>query len=171
MRSLTLFIATSLDGYIAGPDGAIDWLFHDQDYGYAGFFATIDTVVMGWRTFEVSKGFESDPFPGKKIVVFTRQARPPEPRVDYVSNDPATFTSALKNRPGAGIWLVGGAQIVAELVRANLIDSYRIFIHPILIGNGTRLFADGLRQDRLRCVDVRRFSSGLVEVVYECMVP
>lgn len=72
MPQVVLFIATSLDGFIASPDGTVDWLFHDADYGYTEFMASVDAVVMGRKTWEQAKTFEDVPFAGKQVIVFSR---------------------------------------------------------------------------------------------------
>jgi len=166
MRTLTLFIATSLDGRIAGPQGEIDWLFTDQDYGYAAFYESLDTVLLGRRTWDVSLGFGEDPFPGVRTIVFTRTARPKTRRAEFVTADIAEFVTALKSEPGKGIWLVGGGEIVAACARADLIDEYRIFAHPRILGDGIPLFPSPLPDRRLRFVASRAFDTGLTELHY-----
>jgi dihydrofolate reductase len=166
MRDAILFIAASLDGYIAGPGGSIDWLFHDQDYGYGDFYASVDTVVMGRVTYDVSRGFEADPFPGKRVIVFSRQPRAGTGRAEFTSLDPVTVVGALRQEQGGAIWIVGGSQIVVPLMRERLIDTYRIFVHPIVLGGGTPLFPAGVREAGLRCLGVQRFESGLAELTY-----
>jgi len=96
MRKLILFIATSLDGYIAGPNGEIDWLFTDQEYGYSEFYATIDTVVMGRKTYDLSLSFGEYPYPGTQAFVFSRTR-------DGERDDHATFISKECHAFGTGL--------------------------------------------------------------------
>jgi dihydrofolate reductase len=106
MRAIVLFIATSLDGYIAGPNDEIDWLFTDGDYGYTDFFASIDTVLQGRKTYAQTLTFADDPYPGKRNIVFSRAASAqPVAGVELVGGDIVGFTRALQQQPGADIWL------------------------------------------------------------------
>lgn len=166
MRKLVLFIATSLDGYIAGPGGEIDWLFSDQDYGYREFFAGVDAVLMGRKTWEQSLTFGEDVYEGRQQYVFTRTPRPPEGSVTFVSDPVAPVVGALKQHEGGTLWLIGGAQIVGECVRASLIDEYRIFVHPLILGAGIALFPSGLHATRLRLSGFRAFDTGLMQLDY-----
>jgi dihydrofolate reductase len=170
MRELVLFIATSLDGYIAGPRGEIDWLYSDQDYGFEAFQASVDTVVMGRKTFEVAASLEVDPFPGKSVFVFTRQTRPAVARARYVRTAPRTFIDELRARPGGRIWLVGGGELVAECMRHDLIDAYHLFVHPVILGAGLPLFSAAVTgtpvRHTLQASGVERFDTGLVRLDY-----
>jgi dihydrofolate reductase len=167
MRPLVLYIATSLDGYIARPSGAFDWLFSDQDYGYTEFFAGVDTVLMGRKTYDQALGFGEYPYKGTRGVVFSRTPRAPDTNVTFVSGDLASFVSELKRGPGKDIWLVGGGEIVAECVRHDLVDDFRLFVHPLILGEGIPLFAPGLPERPLQFVRSQSFDSGLVEVSYQ----
>ena len=166
MRKLVLYIATSLDGYIARPSGAFDWLFSDQDYGYTEFFAGVDTVLMGRATYDQTLGFGEYPYKGTSGFVFSRTPCEPDANVTFVSGDLASSVSELKRGSGKNIWLVGGGQIVAECVRHDLIDDFRLFVHPIILGEGIPLYTPGLPERPLRFVRSQSFSSGLVEVSY-----
>lgn len=157
-RRLRLYIATSLDGYIAGKDGSIDWLFTDADYGYRDFFASIDTVLMGSRTYEQTRSFWDFPYEGKSCFVFTRKARGKADPVTFISGDIAEFTKGLKDEHGGDIWLVGGSEIIAVL--RDLIDDYIISIHPVILGSGILLFREEGRRTDLELVDVASCRAG-----------
>ena len=167
MRRLILYIATSLDGYIARTSGEVDWLFTDQDYGYTEFFAGVDTVLMGRKTYEQLPNFGEYPYKGTSGFVFSRTPRDPDANVTFICGDMAAFVSELKRRLGKNIWLVGGGEIVAECVRHDLIDEFLVFIHPIILGVGIPLFAPGPPERPLQCIGVERFGSGLVQVSYQ----
>ena len=148
MRKIVLFIATSLDGYIARENGDIDWLFSDQDYGYSKFFDSIDTVLMGGKTYRQVMGFGGDfPYASKNCFVFTHD-------VSYESNDEVTFihhnleefTTALKEKEGKDIWLIGGSEINTILLNEGLIDEMRIFMHPVILGHGIPLFKESSKE-------------------------
>lgn len=166
-RRVKLFIATSLDGYIARKDGSIDWLFTDADYGYRDFYSSIDTVLVGRRTYEQSLTMEDAPFSGKSCYVFTRQARGNVGLVTFVSGDIAEFTRGLKDGAGSGIWLVGGSETIAAL--KHLIDDFIISVHPIILGSGIPLFLDEWPERGLKFIDAVSFPSGLVQLSYRAV--
>lgn len=165
MRRIQLFIATSLDGYIAREDGGIDWLFHDGDYGYRKFYAGIDTVVMGRKSWDLARTFEQTPFATKRVIVFSRKLKS-SPGAEIARGDVRTFMRKLKRARGRNIWLLGGAKLVREFVAANLIDDYVISVHPILIGRGIPLFLKNERDTRLKLKGAKAFKSGLVQLTY-----
>jgi hypothetical protein len=124
MRLISLFIASSLDGFITGSNESLEWLFTDQDYGYAAFFDAIDAAIMGRKTFDLACTFERVPYAGKAKYVFTRQTRTTDvPDVQFVSADPAELCRQLRAKSGKKIWLVGGSDIA--LCCSTLILSMR----------------------------------------------
>jgi dihydrofolate reductase len=167
-RRVKLFIATSLDGYIAGRDDDISWLFRDGDYGYAAFYAGIDTVLTGRRTYEMALSFPEWPYAERKVVVFTRSgdAWITSPNTVATSRTPADVITELRARDGKDLWLVGGGALVASFMDANLIDDVIVSIHPVLLGDGIPLVAPGARRMPLALVGERRFPSGLVQLSY-----
>jgi len=169
MRKLKHFIATSLDGYIATPTGGVDWLFHDQDYGYSEFIAGIDTVIMGRKTYETSISFGEDVYPGKKAYVFSR-TRPISHNRNYtfvVEQKPADFVKQLLAEPGLDVWLVGGGEITRELLDAGLIDHFVVSVHPVLLGDGIPLFPRGFARTQLKHTRTIPYSTGLVQSHYD----
>lgn len=165
-RPVVLYVATSLDGYIARETGGVDWLFTDQDYGYRAFMAGVDTVLMGRKTYDLVLTFGEYPYKSVESVVFTRTPREPEGGVRFFSGPIAPFVAELKAGPGRTIWLVGGGEIVAECLRHDLIDEYVVSIHPILLGRGIPLFPLGYPERVLKFQRVETFSSGLVQLFY-----
>ena len=166
MPKVILFIATSLDGYIAGPAGEIDWLFHDADYGYTPFFESVEVLVMGRKTYELALSFGEWPYGDKPAYVFTRQAPPDDPRVSFVAGDAVGLIAGLRARAAKNIWLVGGEALVATFLQAGLIDEFVISVHPLLLGAGIPLFAPGAPKLELRLAGVTPFASGLVQLRY-----
>ena len=166
MSKVVLFIATSLDGYIAGPKGEIDWLFHDADYGYKAFFDSVEALVMGRKTYELSLSFGEWPYGDKPAYVFTRQTPPDDSRVRFVAGDAAGLIAGLRARASKNIWLVGGAALVSTFLREGLIDEFVISIHPQLLGAGIPLFEPGVPRLGLRLMGVTPFASGLVQLRY-----
>jgi len=163
MRKVRLFIASSLDGYIAREDGSVDWLFSDADYGYSEFYGSIDTVVMGRKTYEKSLEFEEHPFRGKKVYVFSRSVK--EKGVEFVS-DVVGFMKKLVRSKGKDIWLVGGSEIVSIFLNEGLIDEIILSIHPVILGRGIPLFKNVQKEVWLKMQKSVSFDSGLVQIHY-----
>ena len=163
---VSCFIATSLDGFIAGPLGEIDWLFSDADYGYTAYFASVDAVLMGRTTYETSLTFGDWPYPGKRAVVLTHRPVHALPGVEYRAGDVATVIEQLSNDGTQHVWLIGGGDVVGQCRRAGLVDEWIISIHPVLLGSGLSLFPHGLPRDSLELIRSEAFGSGLVQVHY-----
>ncbi len=165
-RKIILYIATSLDGYIARSNDNIDWLFHDQDYGYKDFYDSIDTILIGRKTFEVSLSFEKEPFSGKKCYVFSKSMNYSENQVITIKNNLVDKIKEIQASPGKDIWLIGGAEIIEVCQKSRLIDEYIISIHPIILGQGIPLFKPINSEIQLRFVESKSFSTGLLQIKY-----
>ncbi len=166
MRRLKLYIAASLDGYIAGPNGEIDWLdvAGDLDYGYAEFYESIDTTLMGSSTYRVALSVPEFPYPDKTNYVFTRSAPPPDTEhVRFVSGDIAGFVRSLKEQTGGAIWLVGGGQINTIMLNAGLIDDLILTSFPVVLGDGIPLFAPGAAHAGFETTGCETYETGLVQ--------
>lgn len=173
MRKVTLYIAASLDGYIARPDGSIDWLENDayklegEDYGYNQFKETIDTTLMGNNTYKVVMGFDMPfPYPDKTNYVFTRTAHPTSEFVQFVQDDPVAFVKELKKQEGKSIWLIGGGQLNMQLLNACLVDEMIITFVPLILGRGIPLFAGGVSERMLKVQEVTNYKNGFVQVKF-----
>ena len=175
MRILKLYIAASLDGYIARLDDSIDWLenpeytIEGQDYGYQNLLKSIDTTLMGYATYKVILGFDM-PFhyADKTNYVFTRTAgRPASEHVSFIHEDPTDFVKSLKQKPGKDIWLIGGGQINTLLLNAGLIDEIYLTTLPIILGEGVPLFADGKQETKLELLRCETFPNGFIQAVYK----
>lgn len=169
MRKIRLFIATSLDGYIARSSGAIDWLFTDADYGYTTFYEQIDTLLIGRKTYEQVLTFGEYPYPEKKSYIFSQN--PPTEKnelVEFVTEDWTTFLDQLRQQPGQDIWLVGGGQLIHFCLKQKLVDELILFIHPMILGSGIPLFTqDASLEIQLTLKQVETYNSGLVRVSYD----
>jgi dihydrofolate reductase len=168
MRRVKLFIAASLDGYIAGRDDDVSWLFRDGDYGYAAFYAGVDTVLTGRRTYEMALSLPVWPYAERKVVVFTRGSglRIASPDTVATARAPTDVLAELRSRPGRDLWLAGGGQLVRAFLDAELIDDFIVSIHPVLLGDGIPLVARGAAKVPLALVSERRFPSGLMQLTY-----
>ncbi|MBD1942210.1 dihydrofolate reductase [Coleofasciculus sp. FACHB-712] len=168
MRKVILFIASSLDGYIARQSGDIDWLFTDQDYGYSEFFASVDTLLMGRKTYEQVLTFGEYPYKGVKSYVFTRNPLfLADSNAEVITEDIKKFVEQLRQVEGKNIWLVGGSQLTHELMSNNLVDELILSIHPIVLGEGIPLFEHGTNPQCLNFTKCQTYSSGLVQLSYD----
>lgn len=174
MRKIVLFIAMSLDGYIADTSGKVDWLAGqdndvESDDSYADFVKSVDTVIMGWTTYhqiveELSPG--QWVYDNLQSYVITHRNFMSDSNVIFVSEDPCTLVNRLKEKDGKDIWICGGADIVHQLMQNNLIDKYHISIIPTILGNGIRLFDMIDKKIDLRFISSKS-SNGIIELVYQ----
>jgi dihydrofolate reductase len=167
MRPLVCFIATSLDGYIAGPAGEIDWLFTDQDYGYTSFYANVDTVVMGRKTYDLCLTFPEYPYPKIPNYVWSRTLHGTAEHVAFVAGDIAELLKGLKNKEGKTIWLVGGSALVGEAIKHDLLDELIVSVHPIVLGDGVPLYPRGLPKTQFQFIKAEAFNTSLVQLTYQ----
>lgn len=173
MRSTILYIAISLDGYIADKNGGVTWLEdipnpEKSDYGYAEFYDGIDTTIMGNKTYQQVLGFGVEfPYKDKTNFVVTRdQSLTKDENVQYVSGNISDFVKGLKRKPGKNIWCVGGASLNSILFNNKLIDEIQIFIMPILLGDGIPLAGQLKNNANLDLCKSIRHSSGVQEIRY-----
>lgn len=174
MRNTSLFIAMSLDGYIADKQGGVDWLGGEESTAddmasYLSFIENIDTVVMGWNTYrqitmELSQ--EDWPYAEMDTYVVTHQKATPMEGVTFVNEDPCELIDRLQQEAGNGIWICGGANIAQQLIQENKIDIFHISVIPILLGEGIRLFKDGQPTLPLKLIETQSYN-GIVDLVYE----
>ncbi|MBS3052539.1 MAG: dihydrofolate reductase [Candidatus Aenigmarchaeota archaeon] len=171
MKKITLYIAISLDGFIARKDGRIDWLSpfenSEEDYGYKEFYKNVDTVIMGNKTYKQTLSFSEFPFKDKKCYVFTRdKKKTKDENAIFVNKKTKNFIKKL-DKEDKNMWLVGGASIVKEFLKLDLIDEFIISVIPILLGDGIRLFNGKLNEKILRLIDIKSFDSGLAQIYYK----
>lgn len=164
-RRIIYFVASSLDGFIARKNGTVDWLFHDQDYGFAEFFKSVDTVVQGRKTYEQVLTFGDYPYSDKQNFVFSRTLTDGE-HAEIVDEPVAEFAARLRSQPGTDIWLVGGGELVASFLSEGLVDDVVVFVHPVLLGDGLRLSPDLSHDVALNLIETESFDSGLVKLRY-----
>jgi dihydrofolate reductase len=177
MRKVTFGGANSLDNFIARKDDAVDWLMWSKEAAafMTEYWKTIDTVVMGRKTYEValkmSAGGGGDPYAGVKTYVFSRTiSDTTEPKrgngVEIISEDAADFVRQLKAQEGKDICVMGGGLLAKSLFEADLIDEIGFNIHPVLLGSGIPLFHEMKRQIDLELIDCQKFKNGCVLVTY-----
>ena len=175
MRKIIVFIATSADGFIARKDGSVDWLDRPPvkgDYDIGKFFKSIDTIVMGRRTYDVAVRFvkEGKPIPSMgdiKQYVFAR--KPPKkglPGFVFVDQPIKKFAKRLRAQKGKNIWMMGGGRLIASFLDAGEIDEFVISVIPTFIGEGIPLIAPRHRTVPLKLLSMKKFSDGVVTLHY-----
>lgn len=169
-RKVTVFIATSLDGYITAENESLDWLFRvegEGDNGIGEFYETVDAVIMGRKTYDWIVKHEKGEFPykGRECYVFSRSAKAESEYVTYVNESPAQLMNRLKSKHGKVIWLVGGGELLHDFLKENLVDELILTVAPAVLGNGTPLFGKGGVRLDLTLKRVRQFNQ-FVELAY-----
>ena len=171
-RNVIVHIATSADGYIARPDGNLEWLTSRPAppgfYGMNAFMRSIDTTVLGRKTYEASLRMGAK-FDSKiRTIVFSRHAPPADvpSGVEFVSEAIAPFVSRLREHPGKNIWLMGGGDLIASFLDEQAIDEFVVSVVPVFIGDGIPLIARRHRHVPLELLFVERFDDGLVQSRY-----
>ncbi|NGF55811.1 dihydrofolate reductase [Parapedobacter sp. SGR-10] len=173
MRTLSLFIAMSLDGYIAKPNDDLSFLElvekEGEDYGYAEFTANIDTIILGRKTYDwVLKEIGTSHYDNgeRDVYVITRNERPNVGRTTFYTGDLHDLVQQLKKGTGKNIYCDGGAEVINELLKNDLIDEFIISIIPVLVGSGTRLFKDHRPEQLLELISAKTFDTGLAQLHY-----
>lgn len=169
LRPVVLYLAISLDGHIARRDGSVDWLptGGSEDFGYVQFLSSVDTVIMGRRTYEQMLTFGPFPFDGKRCYVFSRRRQGRDENVEFVDREIGPFMAELRSTPGGRIWLMGGASLAQAFFRAGEVDEAVITIVPRLLGDGIPLFGAGAPDNELELRESRTFEQGLVQMRYD----
>ena len=149
----------SVDGFIADKDGNRDFSVkaHKQDKGFASFYKSIDTIVMGRKTYDQVKSNYPQILKEKKIFVITHYLRQEEEGVCFIHENIIDTLSSLKKKSGKDIWVMGGSELVNLLMKEGLIDTFILTTAPFIMGDGKRLFHEGNRPSALGLDDVTRF--------------
>jgi dihydrofolate reductase len=171
MRKVVLGLGISLDGYIARLDGSVDFLFMPKDYSLGPFFKTIDTAIMGRKTYEVGlKMGGAGAFGGSSMAYFVMsRTLPPGERGGVIATkqSPAALMAEVRKRRGKDVWLMGGGEIAREFLKADLVDEIYLGVVPVLLGEGLPLFPSGFPQRNFELLENKSFSKGLVALKYK----
>jgi dihydrofolate reductase len=171
-RKVIVHIGTSADGYIARPDGDLEWLTSRPApkgfYGMDTFMKSVDTKVLGRKTYEQSLRLGAQFDSKDRSIVFSRHPRPADAPsgVEFVSEAIGAFVNRLREQPGKDIWLMGGGEIIASFLDAQAIDEFVISVAPVFIGEGIPLIARRHRHQLLALQSVEKFKDGLVQMHY-----
>ena len=162
-NKVILYIATSLDGFIARKNGSVDWLAKyentEEDYVYKEFLGSVGTIILGNTTYQQFKA----PYPNKKCFVFSRKNSGKEDNITFVNNSVKDFLNGLEDE---NLWLVGGAEIAKEFLKHNLIDEFIITVIPTVLGEGIPLFGEGCGEHQLKLQNIKKYDSGIVQLFY-----
>lgn len=170
-----LYIATSLDNYIAKPDGNLDWLTSfpqpsTGDYGYQALLDSTESIVMGRKTYEELMSVV-DEWPYSEFLTYIVTSNPAfevqSPNTFVISNDLPDFIENLKIRSSKNVWIVGGGNLITELVNLELIDTMILSIVPTILGEGIPLFPNNPKESSWKLANVEKFDTGLINLTYE----
>lgn len=169
-----MYIAMSLDGYIADKYGRVDWLSGHGDGEnvdtYSEFIKDVDTVVMGWNTYnQITTELSPNEWVYEQLTsyIITHRALPSTDNIKFVSDDPCGIVKRLKEENGKTIWICGGGNIIQPLMQDGLIDEYHISVIPTILGSGIRLFGEIPNEVKLKLVRTQ-VCNGITELVYVC---
>lgn len=170
MRKIRYQVAVSLDGYLAGPKGEIDWIADDAEMDFGPFVAQFDALLVGRRTFEDMLKANQPTMPGMTTFLFSRTwgTRELPKNVQLVPGDHAAFVEELRSKPGKDIWLFGGGELFASLMADGLVDTVEVSVMPALVGGGVPLFpASGAPWRQLRLDSHKIYAnSGILSLTY-----
>lgn len=176
MKKIILYIAASLDGYIATTDHSIAWLNElenpeGNDYGYHDFISSVDVLVMGRKTYDIVRGFDMEwPYKDQKSYILTskKELSPDTPNTEALSGDLKENLNRLKATGGQkDIWLVGGGQTILALLKQQAIDEIMLFTAPILLGSGIPLFPESTEHYALQLLESRPYDTGMLYCHYK----
>ncbi|EJL72490.1 dihydrofolate reductase family protein [Chryseobacterium populi] len=178
MKKIILDLAVTLDGFIEGRNGEIDWCIMDEDMDFDGFLSGIDTIFYGRVSYDAWGNYQPDEnaspaeqklwlaVHSKNKFVFSKQNRE-DNIATFVSSDITEKVAEIKKHGGKDIWLYGGAGLIKTFIQLNLIDIYRISVHPVALGDGKPLFEDLKERLELQLTGTNVFKSGVVQLIYE----
>lgn len=178
MRKVILDLAVTLDGFIEGQNGEIDWCIMDDEMNFEGFLSTIDTIFYGRVSYDTWGNFQPDKNANeaevrlweavhqKRKYVFSSQSRQDD-KATFISADIADKVKEIKKEAGKDIWLYGGASLIKTFIQLRLVDTYRISMHPVALGSGKPLFENLQHRLELKLIETKEFKSGVVQLIYE----
>jgi dihydrofolate reductase len=168
-RKVVLGLGISIDGYIARPDGSVDFLFMPKDYSMASFFKSVDTAVLGRKTYDaaLALGGSFGGSPTKTYVFSHSQPSGVRNKVTFTSQAPAALIGELRKEPGKDVWLMGGGELARDFLKADLVDELYLGIVPVVLGEGIPLFPSGFPQRDFTLIENKTYSKGLIGLRYE----
>jgi len=177
-RKIILDLAVTLDGYIEGENGEVDWCIMDSEQGFTDFLNQIDTILYGRKSYDLWGQFTPENehadsekefwqlIHSKEKYVFSRTQKGTDHKALFINDRILEEVNKLKNKPGKDIWLYGGASLITTFIHLDLVDEFRLSVHPVVLGEGKPLFVDIKKRLNLKMVNARTFSSGVVQLIY-----
>ncbi len=168
MRRVRFSVAMSLDGYVAGPNGEIDWILMDPEIDFSALMSEFDTALLGRMTYETTRQQgRSGGVPGMDTYVFSRTLRQTDSPGVIVTDKPAETLASLRSKRGKDIWLFGGGSLFRSFLELGLVDTVEVAVIPVLLGDGLPLLPQPARQSRLKLVKHRVYEkTGTVSLEY-----
>lgn len=169
MRRIRYLVASSLDGYIAGPNGEADWITPDPEVDFPAIWAQFDTLLMGRKTYQAAiPRLGEKAFAGVKSIVFSRTIHPQDhPGVTVLSELTADWMKSLKNQSGKDMWLMGGGELFRSFLGLSLLDTVEVNVIPVLLGAGVPLLPPPYHATRLKLSSSKIYRSGRVALMYD----
>ncbi|HUH33826.1 MAG TPA: dihydrofolate reductase family protein [Daejeonella sp.] len=183
MRKIILDLAVTLDGFIEGPNGEIDWCILEEDPGldsaFADFLSGIDAIFYGRVSYELWGNYQPDEKAGgamqelfdsihrKSKYVFSKTKQGDDGKAAFISSDIRERVQEIRQQPGKDIWLYGGAKLITTFVNLGLVDVFRLAVHPVILGGGKPLFNDIKSRVNLKLIDAKGSVSGVALLIYE----
>ena len=183
MRKIVLDLAVTLDGLIEGPNGEVDWCIMEEDPGldssFAAFLSGIDTIFYGRVSYELWGNYQPDAKTGsamkelydsihsKSKYVFSATRQGDDGKAVFISSDIKEKVQQISKQPGKDIWLYGGAKLITTFVNFDLVDVYRLAVHPVILGSGKPLFNDIENRVNLKLIEAKGSASGVTLLSYE----
>lgn len=177
-RRILLDLAVTLDGFIEGENGEIDWCIMDPEMNFIDFLNSIDSIIYGRKSYELWGKFTLDQMETdddkemwqmihqKQKYVFSRTQKSSDDHVIFINDNIAEEVNRLKNMPGQDIWLYGGSSLITSFIDLGLIDEFRLSVHPVILGEGKPLFCDIKQRLNLKLIETKSYRSGVVQLIY-----
>src|SRR3954470_6677378 len=177
-RRIILDLAVTLDGFIEGKNGEVDWCIMDSEMGFINFLNQIDTILYGRKSYDLWGQYtptievadaEKEMWElvhSKEKYVFSRTLKGSDNKAIFINENIPEEVNKLKNNPGKDIWLYGGASLITAFIDLGLVDEFRLSVHPVILGEGRPLFIDIKQRLNLTLMNTRTFSSGVVQLIY-----
>lgn len=177
-RKILLDLAVTLDGFIEGPEGEVDWCIMDSEMGFTNFLNQIDTILYGRKSYDLwgqyspendDSDIEKEMWSlvhSKEKYVFSRTQNRTDNNITLINDNIPEEVNKLKNTVGKDIWLYGGASLITTFLNYGLVDELRLSVHPVILGEGKPLFIDIKQRMNPKLVNTRRFSSGVIQLCY-----
>ncbi|MFD3448155.1 dihydrofolate reductase family protein [Microbacteriaceae bacterium 4G12] len=175
-RRIILDLAVTLDGFIEGKNGEVDWCIMDSEMGFINFLNQIDTILYGRKSYDLWGQFTPEIEDTEKEIwelvhskekyVFSKTQKRTDNKAIFINDNILEEVNKLKNKPGKDIWLYGGSSLITTFINLGLVDEFRLSVHPVILGEGKPLFIDIKQGWNLKMVNTRTFSSGVVQLIY-----